>query len=357
MRTRLKSLKQLSARLSEESNRVVDSVVSNLSGLEKCHLVHTIAYLSDQQFDLLVSRMQVLTPDELLFGTKILAGLHPDPYAHGIFRHLPKAARKERKPVDLGPGQWSEEWKALQKRVHALLPELFQAIKVMTLDAAFLADIFPHEGDGAKLYRGRLNRDINVKALGLIDRTTKQQYAHRVWTENLWVISQGDQGATTDFIYRSFRGGIWPEDQLRSKIKRVHLAFSREDLNVSVEFVTRMVDLLVLRWGYWDKWLLFMGFGDESNDIAEDLCGLWEDKARPLFDLELKELILDFNDALGPDGTFLGERLASCLPEFRFGNIPTVLTIEAPTSDLADAIRQIIVDRNAEFRRTHMRWW
>lgn len=64
----------------------------------------------------------------------------------------------------------------------------------------------------------------------------------------------------------------------------------------------------------------------------------------------LNELVLNFEDARGIDGAFLGIQLAEKLPQFRSGVVPDTLTIEAPTAALAESIRQIIIDTNAQER-------
>lgn len=71
------------------------------------------------------------------------------------------------------------------------------------------------------------------------------------------------------------------------------------------------------------------------------LLSIWHDKARTLFELKLERLTLDFSNAYGPDGEFLGLKFARKAPKFRYG-IPRDLEIIAHSQTVAKGIEFVI---------------
>lgn len=168
-RTSSKTLKQLTSRLPPQLSQELPVALSDLTEMERCHLQDTIKYPSDEQFDLMTSEMEQMTGERLpdfVQAIKTLAGHDPKPSA--------KLRRQTELPgialMNIGPEETSE--KALQKHVHALPRELFNAIKDLTFENAFFADIFPFEA--------AISENINTKAVGLINRNTQRQLADRV---------------------------------------------------------------------------------------------------------------------------------------------------------------------------------
>lgn len=344
-----KSLEGVQARLTSAVAQEVAEIVSTLNESDRCTLRLTIIYLSDEQFDCMASRMQILTLGKLAFGIKLLARIHPSPMDHSLFPDLPETARKRKKEIKSGPDEATGEWSMLQQRVNILPLELFDMIKVMTLDSAFIGDIFPCQKSGVVVKDACIGEDINLKALGLIDRHTRQQYAERVWAENLWVLSTG-----ANDNYPNPLGCLSPG--VRRKIKRVLLEFSSEDFQYS-NFVSDLSWHIFRRTKQpTDKWILFMEFDEKHNlaaanrAIASELLQIWEERASDIIGLELDELILDFKGTWRPDGSFLGVKLAKGLRRFRWDSTPWetrpwALKVEAPTAKLADTIHRILVGR------------
>lgn len=247
---------------------------------------------------------------------------------------MPKVARKEREQVNKGPPETSTEWTELQQRVHALPLELFSWIEKLTFDGAFLGDIHPYLGRGGKCCVGD---DVNLNALGLIDRSTRQEYADRVWVENLWVIGP-------DYSLSHLT------NTTRHRIKRLHLIFGRphdRDCNGILEQTWWNVDHTED-----DVWRRFMDLDgkrrSQSDDSAYHSLFRWKSEASHLSHLmlQLEELTLDFRAACGLDGSFLGTELVKDFPPFYHGIIPGTFIVEAPTAALADTIRQTIIDIN-----------
>lgn len=169
---------------------------------ERSRLKDTLKYLSDEQVDLLVARMQALSQSEQIFGLKLLSGSYPDPTPFGGYPQLPEVVQKQRKQSRSGPDETSEEWALLQQRVHALPPELFNEVEKLTLEAAFLAEIFPHQRAG-DIVKNQLCicDDINLRALGRLDRSSRNQFLRRVWVENLWVLNTSGKWTQSNFAF------------------------------------------------------------------------------------------------------------------------------------------------------------
>jgi len=366
MTSRPKTLEQIRTQLSRTEAQQFDMAVSTLVDSDEIQLATTIAYLSDEKFRLMIGRMQVLAlvPGRLAFGMEILARLNPSPTDHGLWPDVPKVACKKRREMDTGPEEGTVAWVTLQERIKALPLELFLAIEKLSFDGAFLADIFPHQSTEGLTQRACISKDINLKALGLIDRSSHVEYANRVGTENLWVISPGPAHLTIAFLaYESARIRRYAINSLANpsakgygRVKRVHLALSREDTKFAKSFVAKTSNLSFPHTrGYCDRWLLFMEF-DVNNEnvlsqVDRDLLNIWDRKASHVFLHGLEEITLDFRDAYSADGSFLGERFVENLQHFPRGILPKVLIIEAPTSAIADVLRRNIVDKNDQYRR------
>lgn len=290
MTSRPKTLEQTRTHLSREETQQFDRAVSSLVNPDNHRLEGTIFHLSDKQFKFMIGRIRFLAliPGRLAFGIEILAGLNPSPQDHGLWPDVPQVACKERKKMDTGPQKGTVEWVMLQERMKTLPLELFLAIEKMSYDGAFLADIFPHKGTEGLTLKPYIGKDINLKALGLIDRSSHAEYANRVGTENLWIISPGPELLTIGFLrYESarirrsaFDSLADPSAKVYSRVKRVHLALSREDSSFAKSFIAKTSDLLFPHTrGYCDRWLLFMEFDSNNKDVLSqidrDLLDRW----------------------------------------------------------------------------------
>lgn len=363
MTSRPKVLEQIRTKLPEEETRQFDLAVSTLDESAKTQLATTIAYLSDEQFRLMIGRMLdlALVPGRLAFGIKILSRQNPSPIDHGLWPDVPNVACKKRRQMDPGPEEGTVEWATLQERLKALPLELFLAIEKLSFDGAFLADVFPHQSTEGLTWKACISKDINLRALGLINRSSYMEYANRAGIENLWVISPGPADPSINFLALSGREYSidWlanPPTRRAGRVRRVHLAFTRADTKFGSSFMAKMSDLNFPHTrGYCDRWLLFMEF-DANNEnvlsqIDRDLLNMWESKVSHVLLHALEEITLDFRNASGADGSFLGEQLVDKLQHFMGGILPKVLIIEAPTSAIAAAIRRMIVDKNDQYRR------
>ena len=185
-----------------------------MTATEICHLQETITSLSDTQFDLLWDRFSNLGGWEFGKSVPTLAGRHP--YLKAIAHpqdSLTKSRHKQRN-ANTGPDKRSQEWVSLQRLIHKLPPETFYNVKQCTLDAAFLGDIYPLQRNGVVVSDYCIDEDINLKALGTLNRAIQTAYANRVWSENRWVIGPGPA-----LPYREFFG--FPEDFLQQEFRRM----------------------------------------------------------------------------------------------------------------------------------------
>ncbi len=247
MTTRNKTLEQIRTQLSREETHQFDLAVSTLAESDEVQLAMTIAYLSDEQFRLMIGRIQVLAlvPGQLAFGIKILTGSNPSPVDYGLWPDVPKAACKERKKMDPGPEEGTVECAMLRERLKALPLELFLAIEKLSFEGAFLADISPHQSTEGLTREACTGKDTNSRALGLIDRSTHMEYADRAGTEDLWITSPGPADLTTGFLTLSTPDDLvdWvarPPTRKAGRVRRVHLAFTRADTKFGSSFVAKM---------------------------------------------------------------------------------------------------------------------
>lgn len=250
MTSRPKVLEQIRTKLPEEETRQFDLAVSTLDESAKTQLATTIAYLSDEQFRLMIGRMLdlALVPGRLAFGIKILSRQNPSPIDHGLWPDVPNVACKKRRQMDPGPEEGTVEWATLQERLKALPLELFLAIEKLSFDGAFLADVFPHQSTEGLTWKACISRDINLRALGLINRSSYMEYANRAGIENLWVISPGPADPSINFLALSGREYSidWlanPPTRRAGRVRRVHLAFTRADTKFGSSFMAKMSDL------------------------------------------------------------------------------------------------------------------
>lgn len=133
-RTRAKSMKQIRILLSDPKAAEFTSSIAALSKPAKNTFMMRLRCLSEQQFSMMLSRLESLTPSKLAFGIQVFAGLEPNICTDEWYPDLPKATRKQRPEIDTGPEETSKEWAMLQGRVHALPLELFYQIRELTLD-------------------------------------------------------------------------------------------------------------------------------------------------------------------------------------------------------------------------------
>lgn len=191
-------------------------------------------------------RFLALVPGRLAFGINMFARLNPSPTDFGLWPDVPKVACKERRNMDPGPEEGTVARVTLQERAKALPLELFLAVKKLSFDGALLADIFARKSTKGSTLRACISKDLDLRALGFIDRRSHIEYTNRVDTENLWVMSPGPARLMIGFLcYESARMRKYAISSLTNpsakgycRVKHVHLALGREDAEFAKSFIT-----------------------------------------------------------------------------------------------------------------------
>ncbi|KAI4112736.1 MAG: hypothetical protein LQ338_008281, partial [Usnochroma carphineum] len=130
----------------------------------------------------------------------------------------------------------------------------------------------------------------------------------RFWRENTFIIGTGEPYMSTDFL------DFLPEEA-HDHINKIDLTFTIRDLDDSWAEVL------------YAKFIAYEEFGQEHKEgrlryyeqLTIDLERIWFDKFYTVHCLPLRELTLDFFECYGPDGDWLGTRLAEMLPAFGKG--------------------------------------
>ena len=89
------------------------------------------------------------------------------------------------------------------------------------------------------------------------------------------------------------------------------------------------------------------------SQIDRDLLKTWETKSSYVFLHALDEITLDFRNAFGAGGSFLGEQLVNKMDPFIGSILPRVLMNEAPISAIANGIRRMTFGKNVHYRRLY----
>lgn len=348
-----KTLGQFRDKVPDALRCLYDKCLSRFTTTEKHHFTNTIQNMSDEQFGLIEKKMERMRVVDLCGGLWVLAGRHAYLKAKNYgpvmkkcegFLSKPQPAPKGHPKVNEGPEEKSQEWSTLKSRVHALPLELLEQIEALTFDSAFLADIAINQSADVNALKC-IRDQINVPALG-IDRRTRQAFVDRIGSENLLVIGAGGMEFVPDFFKQ------FPYD-IRCKIRRVQLNFARSDFFEPLRKMTPSYPYVSgpSLQGHCDEWLLFVELNYKQQPrvpfikdlVFQHLCDTWKDKAnwlRSEIYFRVKEIIFDLTDAFAPDDTFLGTEIARYLPIFP----EDMVTVKAPTPELEDEIRHILVD-------------
>ena len=346
-----KTLDLFRAKIPNREVHFYDIIIAGINKSQKAHLEQTVSGWSDDQFELLTRKFEELNHYQCGAAIRILAGEHA--YLKAKKHEADFTSRETKnKFKQAGPEESSQDWKMLQSRIHALPPELFQMVKSWTFHGMFLADIAVDLNAWPLNARKCIRDQLNI--LSPLDKASYQAYKDRILVENLWTISSGGttSGSTSPIFHPSricnFFGQI-PRAQ-RSKISRLKVSFTQQDY-----FYLEPVRQAELE-GFCDEWQLsmFLPHLEDRKIPFHMLCDSWIAKADclahildPIFSvsLRLKELILDVKDAWGPDGIFYGACTALYLPMVE----TDVVSVEAPTTDAAEKIRRILVDKDYRF--------
>lgn len=349
-RTYPKTLELFRAKLPAVYSDFYDTVVAGMSKSQKTHLEQTVRGWSDDQFELLTEGSMDLVSYEFGAGIRILAGEHAYLKAKKYESDFNSPeTKKQIESERAGHEESSQDWKMLQSRIHALPPELFRMVKDWTLGGVFLADVEAKLNSRPLKARKCIREQLNIGLLSQLDRASYQAYKDRILVENLYTLSSGgmttgNTNATTHPQHICQFFAQIPTAQ-RSKISRLKVCFTQQDY-----FYLEPIKKAKLE-GFCDEWLLFMlqPYLEGRGIPFHMLCDSWIGKADFLtyivdpdfpMALPLKELILDFNDAWGPDGVFFGARIAMYLPILE----KELVIVEAPTLEAAEKIRRILVD-------------
>ena len=172
---------------------------------------------------------------------------------------------------------------------------------------------------------------------------------------NTWIVDGEDFISTL-----SNAPGCWNED---GGLRRVELVFSLRDacyacLNKVHDGLTPVGWNLVL-WGQeqleWDVLKVLDRHWYNCNLVHDDIVAEWRLLFNILAAMRLEYMSLDFSEAHDLSGHFIGLEVVRSFDDFKYG-IPAELTVEAPTKELADRIREIVITPKELPTATQDRW-
>ena len=217
----------------------------------------------------------------------------------------------------------------MRQRIHDLPSELRLLILDHLLHSAFgPRRVYPD------------NERMNVMVFEALDHELLAKYHRLFFSDNIWVIGQGDRDEGVGFLHRM------PKD-LHDSIRRVEMSFVTRDFFRTKEnhdfWLARHFTADPHDTGNALKAL--NEYREVSSRAASDLDMMWWEKFYAVATLELDYCSLDFREAYAPDGEFMGVKAARYLTRFVHG-IPAELWIRAPTPDLEAEIRDILERNN-----------
>ena len=192
-------------------------------------------------------------------------------------------------------------------------------------------------------YRGRVYPSSAPMAGNILRALNKQlysKYSQQYWSENVWVIGNGDantsmrfmtlcqqQGYSTEFSRQIPNPAVW-------RIRHLELSFSKNDLRcpyenarAGLQDTSRKVAPVEVPQAH-------------ANSCSRSLMEVWRDKLDRVALLDLKSLKLDLTEAYGPhQSEFMGFFAIQRLMPFVYG-LPTDFQISAPTRAMERRIRR-----------------
>ena len=231
----------------------------------------------------------------------------------------------------------------------------------------------PDERGGFSTADGHRVLPPNPKAFEALNSRLYHEYRQSLWSESTWVIGEGSPFYSTDFLL-DIPATIYHD------IRSVELKFTLRDLGLSLgqsaddQGSTYVIDEGPTGHTNYNEtsnddannddannddannndannddadsqWNNINSSAEDNTSLTTDLTTMWWDKFYAVSSLNLTHLRLDFTDAYGPEGNFLGDDLARTLVPFSHG-IPANLEIIATDSDAEDRLRNIVVARN-----------
>ena len=200
-----------------------------------------------------------------------------------------------------------------------------QELKDMVVEAFYKTllhpgKVFPEQRSEAGFFfrSGHWYRGAKPLTFNSMNKRWYDKFADLYWSHNTFVIGEGHASYTTGFLQTI-------PDTTYFKIKKVELDFTTRDLNGG---------------SYLIKPLKIDGTssagGANLADIIRfnvELTQEWWLKFSAICSMRLDELKLDFTEAYGADGAFLGLELAMSLEKFTYQR-PRRLIVRAPNNKL-----------------------
>ena len=180
--------------------------------------------------------------------------------------------------------------------------------------------------DGVIFRNGRYYRAARPELFQAMDKRWYNKYLDILWSQNAFVI---------DDIKRVKAIA----SHLLHRIRRVELEFTLRDeefrlnhelCSTSNKILANVSDTIINRWGSptdIDTYRLERSI--PKIECTRELRKKWHEKIRQIFIMNIEELRLDFSEAYGPDGLFLGWSLLHSFP-FHSGTKDTKILIKAP---------------------------
>lgn len=177
----------------------------------------------------------------------------------------------------------------LTQLVHSLPPELFGKVLQEFLHAVFRP---------RRIYVGA--EPLNLQVLGGLNRAMYAKHRSTFLSESIWVFGQGGYQETIGLLH------MMPASLLTS-IKKIEVRFTRHDYKEpSPEHFYSLFRKTAPAND--DPLNSLMDYIRKSANAKSHLMQIWLRKLDHLLSLKLDELVLDFKDAYGPDGEFVGRR-------------------------------------------------
>lgn len=191
--------------------------------------------------------------------------------------------------------------------VHCLPSELFDKVLQNFLHMVFRP---------RKIYVGV--EHLNLHVFGALNRTMYAKYRGMFLSESVWVLGQGNEEETIGFLFM-MPISLW------TSIKKVEVKFTRHDYTDPTleRFLTPPRGTAPTTGDGLDSLIDYIG---ESAKAKSQLMRIWLAKLDFVVSLKLDELVLDFGDAYGPDGEFVGRRFANAANSFS-AHTPAKITI------------------------------
>ena len=178
----------------------------------------------------------------------------------------------------------------LCRLVHSLPPELFNKML-----QTFLHTVFGPR----KIYLGV--EHLNLHVLGALNRAMYAKQQSILLSESVWVIGQGNYGEGIGFLARM------PMAMLKS-IRKIEMSLTGQDYECpSLKHYFALPNNTTSGTGRLDCLLDYI---KECHKTKYKLMMIWDAKIDAVMSLKLNELTLNFSDAYGPDGEFLGRWFA-----------------------------------------------